>query len=221
MNEEIKRSTQTIWDFHRVSDNLAHADIILGLGSIDIETAVKCTELYLEGLAPKIVFSGGIAHNDDLLKTPWEGTEAEAFAKEAISLGVPREDIILEDKATNTGENITFTYALLNELDLLPDSMIIVQKPYMGKRTFATFKKQWKDEKTLIMVTSPQIDIEDYLFSKENVEQEKIINLMVGDLDRIIKYPALGFQSAVSVPDSALKAMDTLVKAGYDKHLIV
>ncbi len=220
MINELQKHVKRIWDFHRLDDALIKVDIIFGLGSIDILTASRCAELYHQDLAPKIVFSGGVAHDDDFLSTVWNATEAEAFRDEAVRLDVPQGDILIENKATNTGENITLTYALLQERNLLPKSMILVQKPYMGKRTYATFKKQWEDDDTEIFVTSPQLDIEEYLFSKSEEEQEKIINIMVGDFERIVKYPAWGFQIEMDVPKDVLESFENLVRAGYNKHLI-
>lgn len=43
---------------------------------------------------------------------------------------------------------------------------------------------------------------------------------MVGDLQRIKEYPAKGFQIEQEIPDEVWSAYETLVAAGYDKHLI-
>lgn len=47
--------------------------------------------------------------------TGWSRPEAEVFAEKAIELGVPPSAVLTETKATNTGENIRFTQALLRE----------------------------------------------------------------------------------------------------------
>lgn len=70
------------------------------------------------------------------------------------------------------------------------DHFIIVQKLYMERRSYATFKKHWPDKK--LVVTSPQFDLEDY--ATDEIPLEKVINIMVGDLQRIKLYPARGFQ---------------------------
>lgn len=43
----------------------------------------------------------------------FEGSEAEHFAQIAADLGVPESKILVEPQSTNTGENIQFTQALL------------------------------------------------------------------------------------------------------------
>jgi len=82
--------------------------------------------------------SGGIAHRGTLLETGWGCSEAQVFADVAMKEGVPLQAIILEDKAQNTGENFSRTKALLERLGLKINSLIVVAKPYMTRRGFAT-----------------------------------------------------------------------------------
>ncbi|KAJ5007382.1 hypothetical protein K4K57_010791 [Colletotrichum sp. SAR 10_99] len=88
--------------------------------------------------------------------------EAEVFAEIAQGMGVPHDKIIVEPLSTNTGENVRFTYALLKDKGLKADSFVLVQKPYMERRTHATFRKQWPDAQTEFTVTSPEFGFEDY-----------------------------------------------------------
>ena len=69
--------------------------------------------------------------------------------------------MLIESRSTNTGENVSFTRQLLAERGLDPPRFILVQKPYMERRTFATFKKVWPEPE--IAVTSPQVTMDDYL----------------------------------------------------------
>ena len=64
----------------------------------------------------------------------WTRPEADIFADAAASAGVPREKIIVENRATNTGENISLSRALLAEHGIAPESIIVVQKPFMERR---------------------------------------------------------------------------------------
>lgn len=214
----ILEKAQIIWDYHLLHMDLHPSDLIIVLGSNDIRVAQRGAELFLNNYAPLILFSGGIAHTEDMLNTGWNKPEADVFAEEAIKLGVPKEDILIENKATNTGENILMVYELLKKKTLIPNSVLIVQKPYMERRTYATFKKQWSERKTEILITSPQIDFLDY--PNEDISMEEVINIMVGDLQRIVEYPKKGFQIYQEVPDEVLKAYKFLVNKGYNKHLI-
>ncbi|KXJ97637.1 DUF218 domain-domain-containing protein [Microdochium bolleyi] len=133
-------------------------------------------------------------------------------------MGVPGDAIIVEPRSTNTGENVRFTWALLDSLGIPPlRSLILVQKPYMERRTYATFKKQWPDAAAEISVTSPQLEWEDYP-DTEN-PRDLVISIAVGDLIRIREYPAKGFQIEQDIPDEVWEAGQQLVAAGYNTHL--
>ena len=122
------------------------ADIIFVMGSNDIRVAEYAADLYLERYAPKILFSGGIAHQNDLLKTNWAKSEAETFAQVAIDKGVPINQIIIEMNSTNSGENIVFSTKILAEKGIKYRSILAVQKPYMERRALATMQIYWPDK---------------------------------------------------------------------------
>jgi uncharacterized SAM-binding protein YcdF (DUF218 family) len=135
-------------------------------------------------------------------------------------MGVPPARILVENRSTNTGENILFTRALLAEKRLDPQTFIVVQKPYMERRSHATFRKLWP-EKDLI-VTSPRVSFDDYLarYSNQSLSPDDVVSIMVGDLQRLRVYPARGFQIAQEIPDDVWSAYEELVAAGFDRHLI-
>src|SRR5688500_13166487 len=194
INNEILQLAKKLWDYHHMNHKLEKADVILVLGSHDLRVAGRGAEVWLEGRAPLLVFSGGLGN---LTQHIWKESEADQFARIAIEMGVPSEAILVENKSTNTGENIVFSRKLLHEHNLDPASFIVVQKPYMERRSYATFKKHWPEKH--ILVTSPQITFEDYPIS--DIPMEKVINIMVGDLQRIRHYPARGFQITQEIPD--------------------
>jgi len=210
-NDELL--AKKLWDYHHVNHTLEKSDCILVLGSHDTRVADRGAELFLQGYAPVLIFSGGLGNFTQGL---WDEPEADKFAKIAISLGVPEEAILIENKSTNTGENIMFTQQLFREKGLNPKSFIVVQKPYMERRSFATFKKHWPDK--ILHVTSPQISFEDYPTAE--ISLEKVINIMVGDLQRIREYPEKGYQIFQEIPDEVWEAYEKLVGMGYREHLM-
>jgi uncharacterized SAM-binding protein YcdF (DUF218 family) len=135
-------------------------------------------------------------------------------------MGVPRARTLVENRSTNTGENVLFTKQLLSEHGRDPHSFIVVQKPYMERRSYATFRKVWP-EKNLI-VTSPRVSLDEYLtkYSHESLSADDVIGIMVGDLQRIRLYPDKGFQIHQDIPDDVWDAYKELVRAGYDTHLL-
>jgi uncharacterized SAM-binding protein YcdF (DUF218 family) len=202
-----------LWDYHHVNDSLSKSDCILVLGSHDTRVAEYAADLLLQGWAPLLIFSGGLGR---LTEGVWAETEADKFAKIAVEKGVSPDVILIENKSTNTGENILFTQALLKENNLNPHSYIVVQKPYMERRSLATFKKHWPDKQ--LIVTSPQIAFEDY--PTEEIPLERVINIMAGDLQRIRLYAEKGFQVYQEIPGYVWQAYTQLVEMGYDKQLI-
>lgn len=213
VSKETLALAQTLWDYHHVKHTLQKADCILVLGSHDLRVAERGAELYLQGWAPMLIFSGGLGR---LTQDLWKDAEADKFAAIAMEMGVPKEAIYIENKSTNTGENIQFTQQLLIANGLAPETFIVVQKPYMERRSYATFKKHWPDKQ--LFVTSPQLSLHDY--PNEEIPLEEVIHIMVGDLQRIKVYPEKGFQVFQEIPDDVWQAYEQLVALGYTGHLV-
>jgi uncharacterized SAM-binding protein YcdF (DUF218 family) len=217
MNDRVRGLAQEIWDYHHLNHQLAHADAILVLCSHDRVVAARGAELYLQGWAPLLIFAGG---HGSITRQLWHAPEADQFAAIAIEMGVPEGRILIENQSTNTGENVMFTRRLLEEKGLDPQTFIVVQKPYMERRSYATFRKVWPEKN--LLVTSPQLSMDDYLnqYSHEALSAADVIGIMVGDLQRIRLYPDKGFQIAQEIPADVWTAYEELVKAGFDKYLI-
>ncbi len=212
-NEEINSLAKIIWDYHHMNHQLKKADCIFVLGSQDTRVAEYAADLFLQGFAPYILFSGGSGKiTKDIFKKP----EAEIFADIAMKKGVPKEKIIIESESTNTGDNIRFTQKLLETLHFSFNTFVLVQKPYMERRSYAAFKKLWPEKD--FIVTSPQMTMADY--PTEEISKEQMINIMVGDLQRIKEYPAKGYQIAQEIPDNVWKAYEGLINAGFTEYLI-
>ncbi len=214
---EVDTLAKLIWNYHHMNHRLNKADCIFVLGSHDTRVAEYAADLFLKGYAPLVIFSGGRGR---LTETSFSKTEAETFADIAIGRGVPQEKIIIENEASNTGENFTFTEKLLASRGLSPTSFIVVQKPYMERRTFATLKKLWPEKNCV--VTSPPISFEDYLdsYPTDDILKDEIISIMVGDLQRIQLYADKGFQIRQEIPNDVWAAYERLVQLGYTKHLV-
>jgi uncharacterized SAM-binding protein YcdF (DUF218 family) len=175
--------------------------------------AERAADLFLQEWAPLLIFSGGLGN---LTQDIWTTPEADLFAQIAMEKGVPRSAILIENKSTNTGENILFTQQLLQEKGLSPQSFILVQKPYMERRSDATFRKRWPGKK--LIVTSPLLSFEEY--PNEEIPLEKVIHIMVGDLQRIRIYPEKGFQVAQEIPEDVWQAYNRLIELGFDQHMV-
>ena len=213
ITSEIFSLAQILWNYHHMNHQLRKSDCILALGSHDLRVAHRAADLYFEGWAPLIIMSGGLGN---FTKNMWIDPEADQFAAIAIQRGVPANNILVENSSTNTGENILYSKRLLEQKGLNPGSFIVVQKPYMERRSYATFKMHWPDKK--LLVTSPQITFEKY--ATDEIPIEKVINIMTGDLQRIKLYPEKGFQIHQEIPAEVWNAYERLIDAGFNEHLI-
>ena len=213
INKEIFSLAQVLWDYHHMNHVLAKSDCILALGSHDLRVAERAAELYLEGWAPLLIMSGGLGN---FTKEMWDVAEADQFVEIAIQKGVPSESILVENRSTNTGENILFTQQLLQSKGLNLHAFIVVQKPYMERRAFATFKQHWPYKN--LLVTSPQISFDKY--PTPEIPLEKVISIMIGDLQRIKLYPQKGFQIYQHIPGKVWDACEKLIDIGFNQHLI-
>ena len=215
---QVHRDATVVYNYHHMSPSppTTPSSAIFCLCSLDTRIAAYAASLYLppHNLAPYLIFSGS---SGALTAGLFSAPEAVVFARIAAEMGVPEDRIIVEPEATNTGENVRFTYKLLKEKGLDFKRLVLVQKPYMERRTYATFCKQWPDRETEFEVTSPQVSWDDY--PDESNPRELVTSIMLGDLIRIREYPKLGFQIEQDIPEEVWVAGQRLIKAGFDSHL--
>ncbi|OZM58481.1 hypothetical protein CIB95_02625 [Lottiidibacillus patelloidae] len=130
--------------FSDIEDDNENGDCILVVGSSKaIQYRLpKAVELYKQGRANKMLFSGGVKWNGSDL------SEAEALKKEAISLGVAETDILIEDRSLHTLENVLASLLVLDrEFHLYKiRRILVVTTSYHMKRlhlTLKTYMPEW------------------------------------------------------------------------------
>lgn len=216
MNTLLDRPyAQTLWEYNQLKKPIRKADFIFVMCSYNLAVAEHAYILFRQKIADLVVLSGGIAHTDDLLITDWDEPEAIVFRDRMIEIGMDPSKIIIEDKAKNCGENVQFTKEILKDREPPLTSGVIVQKPYMERRAFATAEKQWPEIDWF--VTSPNLTYDQYIHDND---EERLIHLLVGDTQRVIEYADKGYQTPQDMPDNVREALDALIKKGYTKHLI-
>lgn len=94
------------------------------------ERVVYATKLYKSGYASHLIFSSGYMY------TIQEPLLMRALA---ISLGVPQEAIVLESKARNTYENVTYVREILDQRGW--KTVLVVSSPYHMRRVSMVFRK--------------------------------------------------------------------------------
>ena len=213
---EYLEPLQVIWDYLGMHQQLGKADVIVGFGNFNTDIARRAAELYLQGYAPKVLFTGGLGRNTEgLLPEP----EAVRFAKVAMECGVPEADILVEDRSTNTKENIEFTRQLLQERGIPHDRILGVHQPFMERRITAALGVYWPELN--FSVTSPQVTIPEYLqrAKEQGISENASVSVIVGDFQRMDLYAKKGFQLPQHIPEEAWEAFHTLVAMGFDKQL--
>lgn len=213
MTADVDVLARMVWDYHHLNHRVQKSDVILVMGSHDLRVAERGAQLFLERWAPLVVFSGGLGR---LTQGVWDRPEADRFAEIAARMGVPRAAMLIENLSTNTSENVRFTRDLLAKLRLDPQRFILVHKPYMERRAFATFRKVWPEKQAL--ATSPQISFEDY--PNQEISKRDVIGIMVGDLQRIRLYSAKGYQIPQEIPPDVWAAGQELIQLGFNQSVI-
>jgi len=215
----IDHYARALFDYHFLKQPLKKTDCIFVLGSHDPSVADYAAQLYHEGYAPCIIFSGGVVRPAGELRNTIPKTEAEAFFDIAVKKRVPPKAIILENDATNTGENFIFTKRLLQAKHLDFRSFILVQKPYMIRRTYATAMVQFKE---FDFVVSALPDTYDSYLSRcleGGISKERVISNMTGDLQRLKIYPDKGFLIPMDIPAEVWHAYEWLIEAGFEGRM--
>jgi uncharacterized SAM-binding protein YcdF (DUF218 family) len=204
---------QILWDYHQMHHELRPCDAAIGLGSHDLGVAALAADLYQRGLFPVLVFSGATSPTT---AARFPRGEANHYREHAIARGVPAEAILVEPTATNTGHNIERSRALLAAAGAQPTSLLLVSKPYMQRRAYATCRQLWPEAEPVC--ASEALELADYIASIGSAKL--VLDMLVGDLQRVIEYPKQGFALAQDVPDEVLQAYNRLIEAGYTARLI-
>src|SRR5262245_14221034 len=98
------------------------------------ERVVAAVDLYHAGYARAIVFSSGFR---------FVMREAEVMRDLAIANGVPPEAVLLEDRASNTHENVQFSDAILRKHGWR--TILLVSSPYHMRRALLTWRASAPD----------------------------------------------------------------------------
>lgn len=208
-----REAAELIWHYHQLGHELRPCSAAIGLGSHDIGVAAFAAKLYHESVFPVMVFSGAI--NAETSRWMPRG-EAVQFRERAIELGVPSSAILLEPRATNTGENIAFSRRVLQEAGIEVSSVMLLAMPYMQRRAYATCRKLWPQ--VVPVCASEPVDFIAYVTGIG--DEAHVIHQIVGDLQRVIAYPRLGYAIDQPVPEDVHAAYTYLRDRGYTSRII-
>jgi uncharacterized SAM-binding protein YcdF (DUF218 family) len=111
------------------------------------EFCLTAHSLWQRKMFDRLLISGGATHGKP-------ETEAEVICERLLQLGVPRDVMILETSATNTGENVVFSRQKLSETMALDDikSVLVIGKICSLRRYLMTLERHWPG---LVLSASP------------------------------------------------------------------
>ncbi|MFI0463751.1 YdcF family protein [Saccharopolyspora sp. 5N102] len=211
--ERVRADVQSLWDYHDLHHELRPCDVGVGLGGHDLGVADHGVDLYRGGYFPLIVFTGA---NAPTTVERFPRGEAVHYREHALERGVPDSAIAVEPRATNTAENIEYTREFLAAKGIRCESMLLVSRPYQQRRAFATARKIWPEVK--IVCSSQRLPLDEYVRSIGDVD--RVINMLVGDTQRVELYAEKGFAIPQAVPPEVNEAYAHLVEAGYTTRLV-
>lgn len=208
-----RADARTIWDFHQMGHELRPCSAAITLGSLDLGVATATAELYHVGMFPTVVFTGDTSN---ATKARFPRGEATHYREHALSLGVPDEAILLEPKATNTGQNIGFSREVLENAGVAVATLLLISMPYMQRRAYATCRKLWPEVEP-ICVSQPS-PYDEYVTTHD--DEKQLIDMLMGDMERVMEYPRRGFAIEQHIPGKVRDAFDRLRARGYDSWLL-
>jgi hypothetical protein len=175
-------------------------DAVIGFGHFDLAIPRRCAELVNAGRAARLIFTGGIGAGTADLGMPEADASLAALAEEHPDLA---ENAVVENRSTNTGENIRFTHELL--LRAHPAlafghgirSVLLVATPCRQRRVWLTWRELFPDIPASNAPAPARYDSLAALYASKG---EDIRRQMLGEYQRLRDYPAKGWIVGEPIP---------------------
>lgn len=186
---------------------LTPVDAAIGFGMFDVTLAIHCADLCLRGHARNVVITGGIGAGTGKLGQP--EANAWAAALRAVYPDFPADRLILENRSTNTAENIQFTADLLHRdhpgltLGSGLRTALIVASPSRLRRVGLTLRLLVPALHVVRHLPARSFEHEQALYATQGLDY---LDHLAGELDRIVSYPARGWIAAEPLPPAIAAA---------------
>src|SRR5262249_21804724 len=116
------------------------------------ERLKQAIDLYREGYAARLVLSSGFVYSF---------REAEVMRALAIDQGVPASEVVLEQRATNTYENVRYVTDILR--DHRWRTVLLVSSPYHMRRALLVWRKYAPE---IDVIASPPAETQFYAHTR-------------------------------------------------------
>jgi uncharacterized SAM-binding protein YcdF (DUF218 family) len=132
---------------HLITTRLAPADLLFVFGTREgvPEFLEAIVSLWRKGYFRYVLVSGGDMPGDD-------EAEATVISRLMIKAGIPDDIILLEPRATNTGENVTFSLPIIERQIGLANirSLIALGKVCTSIRYLMTLERHWPEVRKML-----------------------------------------------------------------------
>jgi hypothetical protein len=202
MNSNRHVATILSWLTMEVAwETLRPADACIAFGGATRAVPEAAAQAYHAKLAPIIVCTGA--------KTPLTehlpfSSEAEFFADICRGLHVPDSALIIEPRATNTGENVRFALELLRQSGIEPRILLLAAKPFHQRRVVQTVARWLPD--CAVQCLPVLFTQEQYTSLRGYTYEERLVH----EVERLQTYPSQGFIAPVVIPTEVVDACDAL-----------
>ncbi|MDO8538970.1 MAG: YdcF family protein [Opitutaceae bacterium] len=215
----LRRAAEAVLGYLAETDPLppAACDAIIGFGVFDLALPRFCGELFIHGAGRRIILCGGIGAGTGNLGGP----EADAWRAELRKSHpqIPDDEVLVENRSTNTAENITFTAELLKRADPAGGfgvgihTAIIVASPSRLRRVRLTMAALQPAVHVVRQVPRFTFDAEQALYARHGIDYN---DHLAGEIDRIVDYPKRGWVAAEPLPPEIARA-HAVLHAAIDK----
>jgi uncharacterized SAM-binding protein YcdF (DUF218 family) len=227
--------------------NIDKADILILLGNAMTYTAELTAKAIKDGIVKKIMIVGGVGHSTDYLynnikshpiysKVQVDDRPEADILKEIMVryLQVNEKYIVVENQSTNCGDNAVKALKVAQNNNLSIESVILIQDPTMQLRSYASFKKEWKDAGEIQFINYapfvPAIKIcnDKIQFIEPQIHRtwsiDRFLSLIMGEIPRLYDNEegygprGKGFIEHVDIPNEVMNAYIRLLNH-YKGHL--
>ena len=190
-------------------------DAVIGFGMFDVALASFCGELYAQARVRRIIITGGMGAGTADLGRP----EADAWYDQLSHSHptIPREHVVLENRSTNTAENIAFTsqHLSVHHPDLIfgqtLTTALIVASPSRLRRVKLTWEKMQPTVRVFrCLPIDARFDREYALYESKGLNYPMHL---AGELERLTTYPDRGWIAPEPLPDTVIEAYRILSRA--------
>src|SRR5690606_13600759 len=210
-----KAALATVVSYLAETDSLDGApfDAVIGFGMFDLALPRFCGNLYVQGVARLVIFTGGIGAGTGNLGGP----EADVWRQALVGShpGIADAAVITENQSTNTGENVAFTTRLLERhhpqhaFGAGLRRVLIVASPTRLRRVWLTFRRHHPDVRVARCLPEWRVDADRALYAAQGIDY---VGHVLGESDRLERYAEAGWIVPEPVPSAVQQARALLIR---------